>query len=222
MEISLFKSICNWLLLFQLPAVQKESNQFLELKRKMLLKHVFQFQYVTHFWDTNLLAQLWWSSWQKKMLLWRTSVFHFGRVTHLWSTFTTTAFNLQKKTVDNKTIVTSRWRIKMGWKEALLLLAVVGVGAASKSFLLTGPKSLMGGTVETFCISMENDSEPLCVLDLLSNTDDVTVLSSVQLQLKGNFQSFTLEYCKNSDDYYYWLQYNSTWDSTPTWWATAV
>ena len=83
-------------------------------------------------------------------------------------------------------------RSMMGRRATLLLLAVVvGVAAAaaasaSKGFLLTGPKRLLAGHVETFCISVEKDDQPLCSLDLISADDDTLVYASVQHQLEGN------------------------------------
>ena len=55
----------------------------------------------------------------------------------------------------------------------------------TKGFLLTGPKNLLIGSTETFCISLEDDQQlPLCSLDLLSRDAD-TVHASVQHQLTG-------------------------------------
>ena len=79
----------------------------------------------------------------------------------------------------------------MGWKMALLLLVAAGVGAAPGGFLLTGPKILLKGSDETFCISVENDSEPLFTLDLISWHTNPKVHASVRHQIKGDFdQSF--------------------------------
>ena len=67
----------------------------------------------------------------------------------------------------------------------LIFSSAVGLVAASRTgFLLTGPKLLLLGSVETFCVSVEVTSTAHCTLDLLA-TDSDTIYAGTKHRMQG-------------------------------------
>lgn len=65
------------------------------------------------------------------------------------------------------------------WKTAVIM--------AMQGYLLTGPKSLLPNSIETFCVSIEGSYDHTaanCTLDLIAREDDV-VYASVNQMIKG-------------------------------------
>ena len=66
-----------------------------------------------------------------------------------------------------------------------ILLATVAAAVAERGFMLTGPKTLMTNTVETFCVSFQElTAGANCTLDLV-NYDGDMVFASSEYRIEG-------------------------------------
>ena len=67
----------------------------------------------------------------------------------------------------------------------VLFLWKIAVTMAMQGYLLTGPKSLLSNSVETFCVSIEGSHTTAnCTLDLIAHDED-TIYASTNYHVKG-------------------------------------